>query len=110
MIELRTQFEKLGESLIEAGHIVLQQVRKDSRVWMRNMTQHELMQKAAPVVERFVTVMRSEERSGLCHTWLKGKGYHTRQANSATSGSHTSSWDSNGVDSSINGDNGDVES
>ncbi len=110
MIELCSQLEKLGESFIEAGHIVLSRVRKDSRVWMCNMTRHELMRKAAPVVEEFLTVMCREEHSGLGHTWLKGKGYHACQANLATLGSHTSSdWDSNGVDSSINGGDNDVE-
>src|SRR5260370_15055819 len=88
MIELCSQLEKLGESFIEAGHIVLSRVRKDSRVWMCNMTRHELMRKVAPVVEEFLTVMCREEHSGLGHTWLKGKGYNACQANLATLGSH----------------------
>src|SRR6266436_1308663 len=111
MIKLCAQLKKMGKSFIEAGQIVLQQVRKDSRVWMCNMTRHELMQKAAPVVEKFIMVMHREERSGMGHTWLKGNGYQAHQANLATLGSHTSSdWDSNGVDSSINSDDGDFES
>src|SRR5258708_28149649 len=113
MIELCAQLEKMGKSFIEAGQIVLQQVRKDSRVWMCNMTRHELMQKAAPVVEKFIIVMHREECSRMGHTWLKCNGYQACQANLATLSSHTSSdWDSNsnGVDSSINGDDGDFES